>query len=217
MFQSGFLARFSLLCLLATTSGHSISHHLRNSQELSMAPSTNSTPPNDLRDPNRYVTDNNADGKAVFSQAVVPPLAVVNDLGGALMRLGYVTGRPPVDLNDQVDVKTYVTSLSDIPPLVPAGGGAAVWYIDTPPGASSPLHRTVSLDIVVQLEGEVELTLDGGETRLLRPGDLTIQRSTMHSWRNPSTTKWTRMLGVMSESQPVVVGNQTLGASFPKH
>ena len=166
------------------------------------SPSTSPPPP----DPRRYITDTNADGKAFFSTALSAPLPVVNDLGGALFRLGYVTGRPPVLLNDQADINAYANSLQNLPPLVPPGGGAVVWYIDTPPNTTSPLHRTVSLDIVIQLEGEIELTLDGGETRLMKPGDLTIQRSTLHAWRNPSSTKWTRMLAIMSESQPVVVG-----------
>ncbi|MCJ1452619.1 hypothetical protein MMC28_002962 [Mycoblastus sanguinarius] len=168
-------------------------------------------------DPNRHITVNNADGESFFSKTLPPALPVVNDLGGALMRLGYVTALPPALLTNDTDLKAYDNSLQDLPPLVPPGGGAAVWYIDTPPNSSSPMHRTVSLDIVIQLEGEIELTLSTGEKRFLKPGDLTIQRSTLHQWRNRSMTKWTRMLGVMSECQPVVVGNQTLGSVFPKH
>ncbi|KAK3933572.1 hypothetical protein QBC46DRAFT_401783 [Diplogelasinospora grovesii] len=182
-----------------------------------MASSNDSAPPSNLREPYRYITENRDDGKAFFSQDLSPPLAVVNDLGGALMRLGYVTGRPPVDLNNNIDVKSYAASLSSPPPLVPPGGGPVVWYIDTPPDSASPMHRTVSLDLVIQLEGEIELTLSGGETRLLKPGDMTVQRSTAHMWRNPSLTKWTRMLGVMFECQPVVVDGKTLGAEFPHH
>ncbi|KAL1876189.1 hypothetical protein VTK73DRAFT_9627 [Phialemonium thermophilum] len=170
-----------------------------------------------LPDPKRYITHNNSDGKAVFSNAVSDSVPVVRDLGGALTRLAYITARPPVSLTDGVDVEAYTRALSEIPPLVPPGGGAVVWYIDTPPGASSPLHRTVSFDIVVQLQGEMELTLDSGESRLVRPGDVTLQRSTMHMWRNPSHDKWSRMIAVMSESQPVVVGGRTLDAEFPQH
>jgi len=56
---------------------------------------------------------------------------------------------------------------------------------------------------------------DSGETRLMRPGDLTVQRATMHQWRNPSETKWSRMVAILSEIEPVVVGNQTLDAKMP--
>ncbi|ORY54951.1 uncharacterized protein BCR38DRAFT_452998 [Pseudomassariella vexata] len=171
------------------------------------------TPPN-LPDPNRVITDTNSDAKAVFAD-IPAPLTVVRNLNGSLVRLGYVTDRPPVSYANNMDVATYEQCLQNLPPLVQPGGGAVVWYIDTPPNGASPLHRTVSLDIVIPVEGEIELQLDSGETRLLKPGDLAIQRATMHAWRNPSTTKWARMIGIMSESEPVVVGNQTLGPSFP--
>ncbi|AEO68198.1 8693089b-b5d5-4d07-bcc9-8a37df8755d3 [Thermothielavioides terrestris] len=178
-----------------------------------MADSQSSAP---LPDPNRYITDTNAEGKAVFSSAVEAPVGVTKDLGGALARLSYVTPGPaPINLNGGADVRSYATSLSDVPPLVPPGGGTIVWYIDTPPNTSSPMHRTVSFDLVIQIEGEVELHLDGGESRLLRPGDMTVQRSTMHMWRNPHPTRWSRMVGIMTECQPVVVNGETLGTSFP--
>ncbi|KAK3938472.1 hypothetical protein QBC46DRAFT_265306 [Diplogelasinospora grovesii] len=169
----------------------------------------------DLPDPSRVITDVNTDGKSVFYSGLPVPVPVVENLNGALFRLGYITERPPVSINDETDIDFYEASLENLPPLVPAGGGPAVWYIDTPPNASSPLHRTISIDIVVQLQGEIELTLDSGETRLLKTGDLTIQRAAMHAWRNPSLTEWSRMIGVMSEVQPVVVGNTTITATLP--
>ena len=58
-----------------------------------------------------------------------------------------------------------------------------------PPGATNPIHRTVSLDYGVVLEGEIEVMLDLGELRLLKCGDLAVQRATMHTWRNTSSTE----------------------------
>ncbi|KAF3764335.1 hypothetical protein M406DRAFT_339961 [Cryphonectria parasitica EP155] len=170
-----------------------------------------SAPPTD---PNRHITTNNSDAKAVFS-TIPAPLQVTRDLGGTLFRLGYQTPRPPVSFTENKDLNAYAQSLDNPPPLVPPGGGAVVWYVDTPPGAISPVHRTVSLDIVIQVQGELELHLDGGETRLLKPGDMTVQRATMHAWRNPSETTWSRMIAVMSECEPAVVGGETLGTFFP--
>ncbi|KAI9687454.1 MAG: hypothetical protein M1822_002064 [Bathelium mastoideum] len=172
----------------------------------------NSTAP-PLPDPTRYITDNNDEAISVFSGAVPPQVPVGSDLGGALLRLGYLAPKPPAQLTNQTDLKAYEAALTDLPPLVPLGGAAAVWFIDTPPQAASPLHRTVSLDIVVQLEGEIELTLQSGEKKTIKPGDVTVQRSTLHSWYNPSPTKWTRMLAVMVETQEVQIGNQALGAT----
>jgi quercetin dioxygenase-like cupin family protein len=66
------------------------------------------------------------------------------------------------------------------------------------------MHRTVSLDVVVVTVGEVELTLSNGDSRLVNAGDVVIQRSTLHKWRNTSESEWARMIGIMSECQPVV-------------
>ncbi|EHY52107.1 hypothetical protein HRR83_003329 [Exophiala dermatitidis] len=183
-------------------------------------PTTAPAPAPTLPDPSRHITDNDAQGKSFFSKALPTALPVVRDLGGGtLTRLGYIAPKAPATLTDQADLKAYQASFNkdNLPPLVPPGGGAVVWYIDTPPGACSPMHRTVSLDIVVQIAGEIELTLDSGETRLMKAGDLTIQRSTMHKWRNPSETQWSRMLAVMAECEPVVVGGKMLGEEFPSH
>ena len=65
------------------------------------------------------------------------------------------------------------------------------------------MHRTVSLDLVIQVAGQVQLTLSNNETRTLKPGDMVIQRSTLQKWSNPSKDVWSRFVGVMSECQPV--------------
>ena len=170
-----------------------------------------------LPNPSRHITDNDTDGKSFFSKAVPMSVPVVRDLGGALQRLAYIAPKGPGVLTHQADLKTYMENLKEVPPLVPSGGSAIVWYIDTPPDSASPMHRTVSLDLVIQIEGEIELSLESGEVRTMQPGDLTIQRSTLHAWRNKSKTKWSRMVGIMAECQPVQIGEKTLGTEFLIH
>lgn len=46
-------------------------------------------------------------------------------------------------------------------------------------------HKTPTLDFGIVLEGEVWALMDIGE-RLMRPGDVIIQRATNHSWSNRS-------------------------------
>lgn len=58
--------------------------------------------------------------------------------------------------------------------------------IDFGPGIESPMHRAISVDYGVVIEGVFELTLDSGETRIMRPGDVSIQRGTSHKWKNLS-------------------------------
>lgn len=84
--------------------------------------------------------------------------------------------------------------------------------VDMAPLATSPMHRTVSMDYGVVLEGEVELELDSGEKRLLRKGDIFVQRGTAHLWRNPSSTQPMRLMIVHLGSLPVSVpGKGELG------
>jgi quercetin dioxygenase-like cupin family protein len=76
------------------------------------------------------------------------------------------------------------------------------------------MHRTVSLDYAVVLLGEVELVLDSGETRLMKPGDVAIQRGTNHAWRNISKTHPARMLYVLQEALPLEIGGKKLEEDY---
>lgn len=82
------------------------------------------------------------------------------------------------------------------------------------PGITSPMHRTVSIDYGVVMIGEVELVLDSGDKQLLKPGDICIQRATIHAWRNPSTTDWARMLYVLAPCQPLKINGKELGEDY---
>jgi quercetin dioxygenase-like cupin family protein len=66
------------------------------------------------------------------------------------------------------------------------------------------MHRTLSLDYIVVLTGEIVAVLDGGEgeERTLKFGEIMIQRGTNHSWEN-RTTEWCRILCVMIGAEPL--------------
>lgn len=68
------------------------------------------------------------------------------------------------------------------------------------------MHRTVSVDYGVVLDGEFELILDSGETRIMRQGDVSINRGGAHTWRNitGNGTMPGRMLYVLVPSKPVI-------------
>lgn len=44
----------------------------------------------------------------------------------------------------------------------------------------------MSIDYGIVLEGEFEMTLDSGESRIMRRGDVSVQRATAHKWKNIS-------------------------------
>ncbi|TPQ17301.1 cupin domain-containing protein [Streptomyces sporangiiformans] len=78
------------------------------------------------------------------------------------------------------------------PSFNPAAAGAE--QLEATPGLAElfepdapGMHTTPTVDYGVVLQGEIVLDLDGGEVATLGPGDIVVQNSTRHAWRNPGT------------------------------
>lgn len=90
--------------------------------------------------------------------------------------------------------------------------GTVLRFVDFAPSVPGFMHRTVSLDYGVVLEGTIELELDSGEKRTLQRGDSCVQRATNHSWKNVTPNEgWARMMFVLVTSKEVEVGGEKLG------
>ncbi|KIM94492.1 hypothetical protein OIDMADRAFT_207673 [Oidiodendron maius Zn] len=165
----------------------------------------------ELRTPNRFITDYNDSGLAVFNTSI-PDLLPTQVIGNMAFHLGYATTAIPADFTNQSDIATYSSFLSN-PPGIFIPGGSVLRIVDIQPGGESPMHRTVSLDYGVVLEGEIELVLDSGESRVLKRNDISVQRGTNHIWRNRSQTEWGRMLFVSQEAKPIEVNGKILDYS----
>lgn len=161
-----------------------------------------------LRTPNRFITDHNASGLGVFNVDISESLPA-DVKGNMVFHLGYATTTTPADFASQCDIATYSSLLTD-PPGIYIPGGTVMRTIDFSPGCETPMHRTASLDYGVVLEGEIELVLDSGESRVMKRGDISIQRGTDHRWRNRSQTEWGRMLFVAQEAKPVEINGRIL-------
>ncbi|CAG8131719.1 unnamed protein product [Penicillium olsonii] len=174
--------------------------------------------PKNIRPLSRFITTHDEAGKAIFSTSVPETLPVQRIDAGADFSLAYTTSNFPVQLSDEADVSSYQSYLSD-PPGIVVSGGTVCRIVDMQPGALSPMHRTVSLDYGVVLEGEVELVLDSGEVRLLKRGDVAVQRGTNHAWRNvtpdavvdgKNVPQWARMMYVLQPSSEILVEGKPL-------
>ncbi|KAL2784514.1 hypothetical protein BJX66DRAFT_348233 [Aspergillus keveii] len=168
---------------------------------------------NGLRPLNRYITTHDANGVTGFQEQLPEPLQWQQLANGARFSLGYATNETPVELSEDKDLEVYGSYLKDLPGIT-IPGGTVLRVVDMNPGSISPMHRTVSLDYGVVLEGEVELVLDSGATRLLKRGDIAVQRGTNHAWRNPSKTTWARMLYVLQEAKPIQVDGRDLEEDY---
>lgn len=63
-----------------------------------------------------------------------------------------------------------------------AACGAAHARVDTT--RHPMMHKTDTLDVIVLVRGNVDLLLDDGEAKAMKPGDVVIQRATNHAWVN---------------------------------
>ncbi|EIM92512.1 uncharacterized protein STEHIDRAFT_164777 [Stereum hirsutum FP-91666 SS1] len=165
-----------------------------------MASNVNEAPLPDLR---RIVTGHDLNGKAVVqSDAGIPTAEFKPGITAAALWVTH--DMPSTDNNSDVDGATR--------PLqgMAAPGGTNFRYTDLAPGAVTPMHRTISLDYNILLQGEVVLIMEDGEERhLTNAGDTVIQKATMHAWRNPGKT-WARWATVVVDAVPPVVNGETL-------
>lgn len=175
-----------------------------------------SVPQNNLRPVSRFVTGHNkATGASVFEALSVtesPPISSYPD--GMQIALYYATSGFPVDLSIDRDIKIY-ENITKNPPEIVVPDGSAARVIDFPPCYNSPMHRSMSLNYNFVIEGEVEVILDSGEKRTLKPGDGLVQRAINHSWRNTSQTEWARITAVVLPIHDFQVAGQNVEANLP--
>lgn len=115
------------------------------------------------------------------------------------------------DLNSDADIAAHEKKIGTGPFGLVTKGGTVLRYVDMAPGYQCMMHRTQSVDYGIVLEGEVVSVLDSGEEYVMRRGDVTVQRATMHAWRNNSETEWVRMIFALQDCKPLVVGGKRLG------
>ncbi len=131
--------------------------------------------------------------------------------GRASFHLAYATTEFPVNLNDDKDIQNYTPFMSS-PPGMTLSNGTVCRVVDFAPARQKgAMHRTVSIDYGVVLEGEMECLLDSGEKRVMKKGDICVQRATSHAWKNLSQEKWARMFFVLIASEVVKVDGKDLG------
>lgn len=154
----------------------------------------------------RVVTGHDAEGRAVvrsderFDPAVVPS-------GDAAMVLVWTTETFPVDNNDEIDGRQRDPGLT-------LEGGSVIRTVDMLPRARSPMHRTSSIDYGIVISGRVVLELDDGSETPLGPGDIVVQRGTMHRWSNPHDEPC-RIAFVLIEAEPYLVDGEPLPEDKP--
>jgi hypothetical protein len=152
----------------------------------------------------RFVTGHDADGKSIFILDDVTPTTHVVGSGATRVTELWETRATPADNAGNADA-------ADRPfRLPPQPNGTVFRIVAYPPDASRVamlreqqphddagegyardfgnakhpgFHKTATVDYAIVLDGEIYALMDEGE-RLMRAGDVLVQRGTNHSWSN---------------------------------
>lgn len=112
---------------------------------------------------------------------------------------------PSFTLVNDADLANHKSVVAAGPPYhFPGAGATVVTYMDfaaNPDQIEGFWHRTQTVDYIIMLEGELELTLDGGERRVVKRGDVVIQRAPMHKWKNLSVTQPARYVAILQGAE----------------
>jgi quercetin dioxygenase-like cupin family protein len=128
--------------------------------------------------PRRVVTGHDAGGRSVILSDGPAPKSLT--IPSAVFHEIWSTSDMPAPLRPQEPADPTTRPLR----TPPDRNGTVIRIVDLQPRASSPMHRTESVDYGIVLEGEVQLVLDDGSETRLGPGDVVVQRGTDHAWEN---------------------------------
>ena len=152
----------------------------------------------------RVVTGHTKEGEAIFiSDNNYDTITIPS--GDAAMATIWTTATVPADCNDETDGRERDAGTT-------LKGGSVIRIVDMLPNASSPMHRTNSIDYGIIISGTIELELENSIFKTLTAGDIIVQRGTIHKWRNPSNEKMCRIVFVLTEAKPFKVNGKPLDA-----
>lgn len=158
----------------------------------------------------RIIAEHDSSGRALFIEDALPCIPL--GAQGNQTTLVWATGKVPADNMAPHDL----AALQDLIPsngIVPVGG-TLLRIIDVCPGSTGTMHRTRSVDYVMITKGSLDLELDSGVTRVIRQGEIVIQRGTNHRWVNRSG-EWAQMLAIPISALPVVIDGHQLDETPP--
>lgn len=161
----------------------------------------------------RIVTGHDADGKAVVAsdeRLTAVSRGIGANISGCQI---WSTDRMPVDNSPAADAAQragFVVRHN----YVGTGEGSVFRVTEWAPGHARFTHRTETVDYAILLSGELDMELDDGEVVHLKPGDIVVQRGTIHTWVNrgsvPAVTAF-----ILIDAKPVEAGGKVLGTLFP--
>ena len=162
----------------------------------------------------RIVTGHDASGKAVIATDetlhAVPRLNRPHIAGCEI----WSTDRMPVDNSTAAAAAAQRAGFVKRYNYVGTGQGSVIRITEFAPGAPKFMHRTETLDYAILLSGECDLELDSGEIVHMKPGDVVVQRGTMHAWVNSGSVPAVFAF-ILIDAAPAEVSGEALRTHYP--
>ena len=136
----------------------------------------------------RVVTKNNANGKSVIASEGIASNHKWSGRG-MVATLIWSTNECPAEVWSEEDYGAR--ALGTQPPR----NGSRFTINDYPAQMPGRMHRTNTIDIIVVMDGQIDMELDDGVETHLNKGDIMIQQGTNHAWWNRS--KYTCRLAII--------------------
>jgi quercetin dioxygenase-like cupin family protein len=127
----------------------------------------------------RVVTGHDENGRAIVSiDESVKNVAQTRP--GAEAAVIWTSEGFPVDNDGSADGSARNIGIATL------ANGTVFRVVSFGPGVSPRNHRTDSIDYATVISGEIDMELDGTSVHL-KPGDVLVQRGTIHNWVNKGT------------------------------
>lgn len=128
-----------------------------------------------LRECHRYINTDDSNGKSHFIES--PDLLYTEAVGVGALARSYAVAKVPVQLNNKEDIAAYLSEDKDKnivsylnSSLTIGEAGANLVVVNFVPGGVSLMHKTISIDFSICVEGNIQVEMDSGEKIELGPG-----------------------------------------------
>jgi quercetin dioxygenase-like cupin family protein len=161
----------------------------------------------------RIVTGHDANGKAIVASDERMTGASAPTRPGISRCELWSADKMPVDNSETAAAaqrKGFVVRHN----YVGSGQGNVCRVVEFAPGGTKFMHRTETLDYAILLSGECDLELDDGKTVHMKPGDICVQRGTMHAWV-PTGPAPAVFAFILIDADPVSAGGRKLTTHYP--
>ena len=162
----------------------------------------------------RIVTGHDAAGKAIVASDERLQAAESPTRPGISRVEIWSTDRMPVDNSEGEAAEAQRNGFVVRHNYVGSGQGAVIRITEFAPGSAPFMHRTETLDYAILLKGQCDLELDDGKTVSMKPGDIVVQRGTMHAWVNTGSEPCVFAF-ILIDADPVESGGQKLTTHYP--